>query len=109
MFYLTENSFLPIFIPLGFIGAYRWRWYIVKLIAYFLYRPIKPSSSPKYRSKDVTILVPTIDNGEETKAAVRSWLANDPYEIIFITTDLFLNAKLDSAFYKQVNRYYDPR
>jgi len=87
MFYLTENSFLPIFIPLGFIGAYRWLWYIVKLIAYFLYRPIKPALTPKYRSKDVTILVPTIDNGEETKAAVRSWLANNPYEIIFITTD----------------------
>ncbi|KAJ3101590.1 hypothetical protein HDU97_001269 [Phlyctochytrium planicorne] len=87
MFYLTKD-YLPIFIPLGFIGIYRWFWYIVKLMAFCLYKPIKPRRRPRFNpSRDVTILVPTIDSGEEIKAAIRTWLANKPFEIIFITTE----------------------
>ncbi|KAJ3191360.1 hypothetical protein HK101_007844 [Irineochytrium annulatum] len=87
MFYLTRDN-LPIFLPLGFIGLYRWFWFVLKLFAYWLYKPIKPRRSPKYRAiRDVTILVPTIDSGEEIKLAIKTWLKNKPYEIIFITTE----------------------
>ncbi|KAJ3213630.1 hypothetical protein HDU67_002631 [Dinochytrium kinnereticum] len=87
MFYLTKE-YLPIFIPLGFIGIYRWFWYVVKLLAFCLYKPIKPRRRPRFiSSRDVTILVPTIDSGEEIKAAVRTWLANKPFEVIFVTTE----------------------
>lgn len=85
MFYLTKEA-LPVFIPLGFIGIYRWFWFFLKLIAYALYKPLKPRNHPRYKAnRDVTILVPTIDNGEEIKLAVKSWLLSDPFEIIFIT------------------------
>ncbi|TPX36644.1 hypothetical protein SmJEL517_g01322 [Synchytrium microbalum] len=85
MFYLTRSD-LPIFIPLGFVGVYRWFWFLIKILAWTLYKPIKPRKKPTFRSsRDVTILVPTIDSGEEIKKAVRSWLKCDPYEIIFIT------------------------
>lgn len=88
MLYLTEN-YLPIFLPLGFVGVYRWFWYIIKLISYFLYRPIVPKPNAKYLSnRDVTILVPTIDSGEEIKRAIKSWMENNPFEIIFITTSV---------------------
>lgn len=30
MFYLTRE-YLPVFIPLGFIGMYRWFWFIVRV------------------------------------------------------------------------------
>lgn len=80
MFYLTRD-YLSVFIPFGFIGIYRWFWFIVKVLAWALYRPWKPVANPKFTARDVTILVPTIDSGEEIKLAVRSWLKNDPFEV----------------------------
>ncbi|KAF8978724.1 hypothetical protein BGZ46_006206 [Entomortierella lignicola] len=45
-----------------------------------------PKTNPTYRSEyDVTIVVPTIDAGEEFKEAAHSWLVNNPKEIIIIT------------------------
>ncbi|KAJ3188744.1 hypothetical protein HDU85_004458 [Gaertneriomyces sp. JEL0708] len=87
MFYLTKET-IPIFVPLGFIGLYRWFWFLVKLIAWFLYKPLKPLRRPRYiSSRDVTIVVPTIDCGPEIHKALLSWLANEPFEIIFVTVD----------------------
>ncbi|KAJ3012514.1 hypothetical protein HKX48_006246 [Thoreauomyces humboldtii] len=86
MFYLTKES-LPVFIPLGFIGIYRWFWFFVKILAYVLYKPIRPRRHPRYiPSRDVTILVPTIDSGDEIRIAIRTWMLSNPFEIIFITT-----------------------
>ncbi|KAJ3290855.1 hypothetical protein HK104_006482 [Borealophlyctis nickersoniae] len=85
MFYLTKEN-LPVFLPLGFVGIYRWFWYFVKLLAYCLYKPLKPRRHPRFKPhRDVTIVVPTIDSGEEIKIAIRSWLKCDPYEVIFVT------------------------
>ncbi|KAF8926564.1 hypothetical protein BGZ47_002660, partial [Haplosporangium gracile] len=45
-----------------------------------------PRENPTYRAEyDVTIIVPTIDAGEEFKEAAHSWLVNNPKEIIIIT------------------------
>ncbi|KAI8912872.1 glycosyltransferase like family 2-domain-containing protein [Entophlyctis helioformis] len=86
MFYLTKTE-LPFFLPLGFVGVYRWFWFFVRVLAYCLYKPIKPRRHPRHKPyRDVTILVPTIDSGDEIKLALRSWLRNNPYEVIFITT-----------------------
>ncbi|KAI8815287.1 nucleotide-diphospho-sugar transferase, partial [Cladochytrium replicatum] len=85
MFYLTREQ-LPFFLPLGFIGVYRWFFFLIRIIAWCLYRPHRPRTRPRYKSsRDVTIIVPTIDSGEEIKLAVRSWLKSDPNEIIFVT------------------------
>lgn len=86
MFYLTKDQ-LPIFLPLGFVGLYRWFWFLLKIVAYCLYKPLKPRNNPRYKpNRDVTILVPTIDCGGGFKDAVKSWLLSDPFEIIIITT-----------------------
>ncbi|KAG0296716.1 hypothetical protein BGZ96_008761 [Linnemannia gamsii] len=85
MLYLTKDLF-PVFVPLGIIGFYRYLWFVIKLLAYFFYRPMQPKENPTYRAEyDVTIIVPTIDAGEEFKEAAHSWLVNNPKEIIIIT------------------------
>ncbi|KAF9912781.1 hypothetical protein EC991_008643 [Linnemannia zychae] len=85
MLYLTKDLF-PVFVPLGIIGFYRYLWFVIKLLAYFFYRPMEPKENPTYRPEyDVTIIVPTIDAGEEFKEAAHSWLVNNPKEIIIIT------------------------
>ncbi len=57
-----------------------------QVLAYCLYKPLQPRKHPRYKPyRDVTIIVPTIDTGEEIKIALSSWLRNDPYEVIFVT------------------------
>ncbi|RUS29475.1 putative polysaccharide synthase [Jimgerdemannia flammicorona] len=92
MLYLTNDAeLLSFFLPLGIIGFYRYLWYAIKLIAWILYRPILPKESPTYTAEhDVTIIVPTIDAGEEFKIAARSWMANNPKEILIITEEKML-------------------
>ncbi|KAG1446487.1 hypothetical protein G6F56_009553 [Rhizopus delemar] len=87
MLYLTDDlGLLPFFLPFGIIGFYRYLWYFIKLAAWLVYRPKLPKANPTYTGeKDVTIIVPTIDAGEEFKIAARSWLACKPKEIIIIT------------------------
>ncbi|KAI8884776.1 glycosyltransferase family 2 protein [Backusella circina FSU 941] len=87
MLYLTDDlGLLPFFLPLGIIGFYRYLWYFIKVLAWIIYVPIQPKTNPTYTaSEDVTIVVPTIDAGEEFKIAARSWLACNPKEIIIIT------------------------
>lgn len=85
MLYLTSDKF-PIFVPFGVIGFYRYLWYSIRLIAAAVYQPIPLPENPTYiASEDVTIIVPTIDAGEEFKEAANSWLVGNPKEIIIIT------------------------
>jgi cellulose synthase/poly-beta-1,6-N-acetylglucosamine synthase-like glycosyltransferase len=90
MLYLTSDDF-PIFVPFGVIGFYRYLWYIIRIIASVTYRPVPLPENPTYvASEDVTIIVPTIDAGEEFKEAANSWLAGKPKEIIIITEEKML-------------------
>ncbi|OAX40903.1 hypothetical protein K503DRAFT_686565 [Rhizopogon vinicolor AM-OR11-026] len=90
MLYLTSDDF-PIFIPFGVIGFYRYLWYMFRIVASFTYRPVPLPENPTYiASEDVTIIVPTIDAGEEFKEAAHSWLAGKPKEIIIITEEKML-------------------
>lgn len=53
-------------VPFGIIGFYRYFWYIIRLLAWGTYRPIPLPENPTYvAEEDVTIIVPTIDAGEE--------------------------------------------
>ena len=61
---------------------------LAQILAYCLYKPLKPRKHPRYKPyRDVTIIVPTIDSGDEIKLALASWLRNDPYEVIFVTIE----------------------
>ncbi|KAI9245494.1 nucleotide-diphospho-sugar transferase [Helicostylum pulchrum] len=87
MLYLTNDlGLLPFFLPFGIIGFYRYLWFFIKVAAWLVYQPKQPKQNPTYTGeRDVTIIVPTIDAGEEFKIAARSWLACGPKEIIIIT------------------------
>lgn len=87
MLYLTSDDF-PVFVPFGVIGFYRYLWYLIRIAASFTYRPIPLPENPTYvASEDVTIIVPTIDAGEEFKEAANSWLVGKPKEILIITEE----------------------
>lgn len=87
MLYLTADHF-PIFVPFGVIGFYRYLWYCIRIAAWQVYRPIPIPENPTYiPEEDVTIIVPTIDAGEEFKEAAHSWLVGRPKEIIIITEE----------------------
>ncbi|GAB5587386.1 hypothetical protein Unana1_02286 [Umbelopsis nana] len=87
MLYLTAD-FFPVFVPLGVIGFYRYLMFIVKVLAWMVYEPIRPLDDPVYTpERDVTIVVPTIDAGEEFVEAAQSWLACNPKEIIIVTEE----------------------
>ncbi|KAH7108351.1 polysaccharide synthase Cps1p [Auriculariales sp. MPI-PUGE-AT-0066] len=86
MLYLTGSA--AFFIPLGVIGFYRYLWFSIRMFAAWIYSPIPVPEHPTYiASEDVTIVVPTIDAGEEFKEAAHSWLVGDPKEIIIITEE----------------------
>jgi cellulose synthase/poly-beta-1,6-N-acetylglucosamine synthase-like glycosyltransferase len=87
MLYLTNDiGLLPFFLPFGIIGFYRYLWFFIKVAAWLVYQPRRPKENPTYvAERDVTIIVPTIDAGEEFKIAAKSWLACNPKEIIIIT------------------------
>eukprot|EP00475_Leptophrys_vorax_P013003 TRINITY_DN19385_c0_g1_i1.p1 TRINITY_DN19385_c0_g1~~TRINITY_DN19385_c0_g1_i1.p1 ORF type:complete len:755 (+),score=172.29 TRINITY_DN19385_c0_g1_i1:226-2490(+) len=77
-------------IPLGMIGLWRITSIILRYIFWMMYSPKNPKSSEKkvanYTSKDVTIIVPTIDTEEVLLTAAKSWIANNPKEIIIVTS-----------------------
>ena len=92
----------PFLLPFGIIGLWRWALFALRVVFWLCYRPIRPkknqdgTSANKYKSSDVTIIVPTIDNGEEFKLAAKYWLLNDPHEVIIVTSDK-MKAALEQA------------
>eukprot|EP00977_Amphora_coffeiformis_P007202 scaffold1565_cov221-Amphora_coffeaeformis.AAC.9 len=82
----------PFLIPFGIIGLWRWSLFAIRVVFWLLYRPMVPNyhrqkKGGSYSTRDVTIVVPTIDNGEEFKIAADHWIMNDPYEIIIVTSE----------------------
>ena len=77
---------------------YRYLWYLIRIVAAATYRPVPLPENPTYiASEDVTIIVPTIDAGEEFKEAANSWLVGKPKEILIITEEKMLGPLQDLA------------
>jgi cellulose synthase/poly-beta-1,6-N-acetylglucosamine synthase-like glycosyltransferase len=56
-----------------------------------------PQNPTYIASEDVTIIVPTIDAGEEFKEAAHSWLVGKPKEIIIVTEEKMVGPLQDLA------------
>ncbi|CEO98028.1 Glycosyltransferase 2-like domain-containing protein [Plasmodiophora brassicae] len=84
---------MPFFLPVGLIGVVRLSLFLIRLVCYLLYRPRRPSSvtPSRYKSSDVTVIVPTIDAGPEFIRAASQWIKNRPAEIIVVTTHALRN------------------
>lgn len=83
----SNASVIPFFVPIGLIGLYRLLLFVIRLVCYIKYKSIKPSPDNQYGSHDVTVIVPTIDPGNEFLTAAKRWLINDPYEVIVVTIE----------------------
>ncbi|KAG5219522.1 glycosyltransferase family protein [Salix suchowensis] len=92
----TRASSTSLVLTLGpilkdFPSFYRYLWYLIRVTASVVYRPVPLPENPTYiASEDVTIIVPTIDAGEEFKEAANSWLVGKPKEILIITEEKML-------------------
>ncbi|GAA94357.1 glycosyltransferase family 2 protein [Mixia osmundae IAM 14324] len=97
MLYLTSDH-LPVFVPLGVIGFYRYLWFVIRLLAWASYRPIPLPAERTYTpERDVTIIVPTIDTEQSLARAALTWLANRPYQIIIVTENSRVEAMQEMA------------
>jgi cellulose synthase/poly-beta-1,6-N-acetylglucosamine synthase-like glycosyltransferase len=77
---------LPTLIPLGLLGLWRWSMFLFRVVGWFFYKPQPPSPLDKFKTSDVTLVIPTIDTDEEAMhEAMRSWVLNEPAEIIIVT------------------------
>ncbi|MDW3604479.1 MAG: hypothetical protein QOK67_05540, partial [Nitrososphaeraceae archaeon] len=70
-----------IYIPLGIIGLWRWSVWIFKKSTSFLYKPKVPSNDRSYHK--YSIITPVYNEDPKIfDQAIRSWITNEPNEII---------------------------
>ncbi|KAI9766689.1 MAG: hypothetical protein M1840_006333 [Geoglossum simile] len=73
------------------LWLYRYVRLIVNCISHWTFKPIPLSEKPTLNSKDVTIIIPTIDGGgSDFQQTLRTLLLTDPSEIILVTVDINL-------------------
>ena len=67
---------------------YRYLRLVVNCVSHWTFEPIPLPEEPTLTSKDVTIIIPTIDGeGFDFKQTLRTCLSTDPSEIILVTID----------------------
>lgn len=77
---------------------YRYVRLIVNVAGYYLYRSIPKPESPSYTSRDVTVIIPTIESDVEAlRGPITSILACRPHELILVTTYAKYHDLLDFA------------
>lgn len=68
-------------------GLWRWGMFLFRVVGYLMYKPQPPlRNGNTFNTQDVTLIIPTIDTDEEAMhEAMRSWVLNQPHEIIIVT------------------------
>lgn len=111
--YIFSNLFLELYnnyllyIPLGFIGVWRWSVWIFKRCAGLKYKPI---SSKIQSSKTLSIISPVYNEDPKIfRSALTSWKKNDPDEVICIIDesdtnciDVFKDFARDNVHFKLI-------
>ncbi|KAF2148334.1 glycosyltransferase family 2 protein [Myriangium duriaei CBS 260.36] len=93
----------------GFVAIllffFRYLRLVVNLISHWTYRSIPIADSPSYTSKDVTVIVPTIEgDGDSLRRTIRACLVTDPAEVIVVTIDANVKQALHMAAQINFNR-----
>ncbi|OJD26160.1 hypothetical protein ACJ73_02470 [Blastomyces percursus] len=71
-----------------FLFCYRYVRLVVNCIAVLLYKPIPPPENPSFTSRDVTVIVPTLEgHGEQFMETLKTICTAKPHEIILSTVD----------------------
>lgn len=80
-----SNGWLQAFIALF---LYRYVRLVINLISFWTFKPIPLPAAPQLTSKDVTVILPSLDGeGEELERTIASILKNQPKELILVTID----------------------
>ncbi|PSQ06089.1 hypothetical protein BRC97_06830 [Halobacteriales archaeon QS_6_71_20] len=73
------------YLPIALIGVWRWSVWLGKLCVALLYSPYTATEEQEVNEFDVSVVVPVYRPDVDTfMAAVRSWMATDPYEMIAV-------------------------
>jgi hypothetical protein len=63
--------------------------WVFRVVGWVLYRVQSPRPDDKWKTTDVSLIVPTIDCDEEALTeAIRSWVLNEPFEILIVTVGM---------------------
>lgn len=69
--------------------------FLFRVMGFYMYKPQPPASNDKFSTADVTLIIPTIDTDEEAMhEAMRSWVLNEPQEILIVTVGANLQKEL---------------
>ncbi len=69
-------------------SLFRYIRLVVSVFAFYSLRPIRIPGNPRFFSKDVTVIIPSLEgDSPELFDTVQSILATEPYEIILVTVD----------------------
>lgn len=75
--------------PLFWFAAlfvFRYLRLVVHIISFWLYRPAPIPAHPTVTPRDVTVILPTVDPGnQDFKECIKSCFKNKPYEILIVT------------------------
>ena len=74
-------AYLALPVPIGIIGGWRWGVWVLRRVVGMFYRPIKPNG---YWTTTSVVTPVYNETPEVFRAALRSWAANGPTEIIAV-------------------------
>lgn len=83
----------------AFWSLFLFRYYrlIVSIFSYAVYKPSPISANPTHTSRDVTVLIPTVDVNDAFFNCIDSIIANTPARIIVITVGQVKRDTIDEA------------
>lgn len=77
--------------------VFRYFRLVVSIFSYFIYKPSPIPASPSYTSRDVSVLIPTVDNNDELLNCARSVCANNPAYLFVITVGRPMRDAIDNS------------
>ncbi|TKX19290.1 hypothetical protein C1H76_8475 [Elsinoe australis] len=84
---------------------FRYLRLVVNLVSHWTYKSIPIPENPTYTSKDVTVIIPTIDGeGEELRRTIQTCLIAQPAEVIIVTVDANVKKALQLAAEININK-----
>ncbi|POS70603.1 capsule polysaccharide synthase Cps1 [Diaporthe helianthi] len=81
--------------------AFRYFRLAVNIFSYLVwYKPSPIPANPSYTSRDVSVLIPTVETNEAFLNCVRSFCVNNPAYVFIITVGQELRAQIDESLQK---------
>lgn len=95
--YRVRSAYVGAYAAFWALFAFRYFRLIVAIFSYFSYKPTPVPANPTYTSRDVTVLIPTVDANEAFYRCMQSIAANLPAKIIIITVGQKMHDEIELA------------